>query len=116
MAKKDPFEKFRQATLGAETESPLKAALTQESKAAATVDTRVPVRPAASSAPAAIPAQAPAVQQQKVSKNESRELVSFHIEKEMKRLLGYIKFDTGKSYGDLYCEAVEDLLRKYGKL
>ena len=37
-------------------------------------------------------------------------------DKELKRLLGYIKFDTGKSYGDLYCEAVEDLLRKYGKL
>ena len=26
MAKKDPFEKFRQATLGGETESPLQAA------------------------------------------------------------------------------------------
>ena len=30
MAKKDPFEKFRQATLGGEADSPLKAALTQE--------------------------------------------------------------------------------------
>ena len=62
------------------------------------------------------PVQAPVAQPEKVSKNNTRELVSFHIEKEMKRLLGYIKFDTGKSYGDLYCEAVEDLLRKYGKL
>ena len=112
MAKKDPFEKFRQATLGGETESPLKAALTQEPKAEQPVDTRVPVRPAAS----AEPVQTPAPQPEKVSKNTTRELVSFHIEKEMKRLLGYIKFDTGKSYGDLYCEAVEDLLRKYGKL
>ena len=112
MAKKDPFEKFRQATLGGETESPLKAALTQEPKAEQPVDTRVPVRPVAASEPI----QAPVAQPEKVSKNNTRELVSFHIEKDMKRLLGYITFDTGKSYGDLYCEAVEDLLRKYGKL
>ena len=115
MAKKDPFEKFRQATLGGVTESPLKAALTQEPKAEQPVDTRVPVRPTA--APVATePVQTPVAQPEKVSKNNTRELVSFHLEKEMKRLLGYIKFDTGKSYGDLYCEAVEDLLRKYGKL
>ena len=113
MAKKDPFEKFRQATLGGETESPLKAALSQEPKAAEPVDTRVPVRPAAH---VAAPVQAPAAQSEKVSKNEKRELVSFHLEKELKKLLGYIKFDTGKSYNDLYCEAVEDLLKKYGKL
>ena len=114
MAKKDPFEKFRQATLGGVTESPLKAALTQEPKAEQPVDTRVPVRPNA--APVAEPVQAPVAQPEKVSKNNSRELVSFHLDKELKRLLGYIKFDTGKSYGDLYCEVVEDLLRKYGKL
>lgn len=114
MAKKDPFEKFRQATLGGVTESPLKAALTQEPKAVQPVDTRVPIRPNA--APVAEPVQAPVAQPEKVSKNNSRELVSFHLDKELKRLLGYIKFDTGKSYGDLYCEAVEDLLRKYGKL
>ena len=110
MAKKDPFEKFRQATLGGVTESPLKAALTQEPKAEQPVDTRVPVRPSAA------PVQEPVAQPEKVSKNNSRELVSFHLDKELKRLLGYIKFDTGKSYGDLYCEAIEDLLRKYGKL
>ena len=114
MAKKDPFEKFRQATLGGVTQSPLKAALTQEPKAEQPVDTRVPVRPNA--APVAEPVQSPVAQPEKVSKNNSRELVSFHLDKELKRLLGYIKFDTGKSYGDLYCEAVEDLLRKYGKL
>ena len=113
MAKKDPFEKFRQATLGGETESPLKAALTQESKAVEPEDNRVPVRPAAAET---VPVQTPATPSEKTSKNDTRELVSFHIEKEFKRLLGYIKFDTGKSYGDLYCEAVEDLLRKYGKL
>ena len=115
MAKKDPFEKFRQATLGGQTESPLKAALAQEPKSEQPVDTRVPVRP--TTAPvAAEPVQTPVAQPEKVSKNNTRELVSFHLEKELKRLLGYIKFDTGKSYGDLYCEAVEDLLRKYGKL
>ena len=113
MAKKDPFEKFRQATLGGESESPLKAALSQEPKAVEPVDTRVPIRP---TAPVAAPVAASVSQPEKVSKNQKRELVSFHIDKEMKRLLGYIKFDTGKSYGDLYCEAVEDLLRKYGKL
>lgn len=108
MAKKDPFEKFREATLGGKTNSPLKAALEKESQAAVVEDTRVPVRPtAAPVAPAPV---------EKVGKNSARELVSFHIEKEMKRLLGYIKFDTGKSYNDLYCEAVEDLLKKYGKL
>ena len=96
MAKKDPFEKFRQATLGGQTESPLKAALAQEPKAEQPVDTRVPVRP--TTAPvAAEPVQTPVAQPEKVSKNNTRELVSFHLEKELKRLLGYIKFDTGKS-------------------
>ena len=112
MAKKDPFDKFREATLGGATQSPLTAALSQEPKKEQTVDPRVPVRPTVQ----ATPVQAPVSTPEKVSKNNTRELVSFHIEKEMKRLLGYIKFDTGKSYGDLYCEAVDDLLRKYGKL
>ena len=113
MAKKDPFEKFRQATLGGESASPLKAALSQEPKAAEPVDTRFPVRRAT---PVAAPVQAPVAKPEKVGKNDKRDLVSFHLQNEFKRLLGYIKFDTGKSYGDLYCEAVEDLLRKYGKL
>ena len=115
MAKKDPFDKFREATLGGTTQSPLSAALSQEPKKEQTVDTRVPVRPRAAPV-AAEQVQTPVAQPEKVSKNNTRELVSFHIEREMKRLLGYIKFDTGKSYGDLYCEAIEDLLRKYGKL
>ena len=110
MAKKDPFERFREATLGGQTNSPLKDALAKETPATPVVDTRVPVR---NVTPAPVPAEPAA---EKVSKNSSRELVSFHIDKEMKRLLGYIKFDTGKSYGDLYCEAVEGLLKKYGKL
>ena len=59
MAKKDPFEKFRQATLGGQTESPLKAALAQEPKASEPVDTRVPVRPATAPV-AAEPVQVPA--------------------------------------------------------
>ena len=75
MAKKDPFEKFRQATLGGEADSPLKAALTQEPKTVQPVDTRVPVRPAAPAAPV----QEPVAQPEKVSKNNSRELVSFQI-------------------------------------
>lgn len=111
MAKKDPFERFREATLGGQSESPLKDALAKEAKPASAPDTRVPVRPVTAEPVVAEPAPV-----EKTSKNSSRELVSFHIEKEMKRLLGYIKFDTGKSYGELYCEAVEDLLRKYGKM
>lgn len=111
MAKKDPFERFREATLGGQSESPLKDALAKEAKSAPAPDTRVPVRPVAAEPVVAEPAPV-----EKTSKNSYRELVSFHIEKEMKRLLGYIKFDTGKSYGELYCEAVEDLLRKYGKM
>ena len=113
MAKKDPFEKFRQATLGGESDSPLKAALSQEPKAAEPVDTRFPVRP---TAPAVLPVQETVAKPEKGGKNEKRDLVSFHLQNEFKRLLGYIKFDTGKSYNDLYCEAVEDLLRKSGKL
>lgn len=107
MAKKDPFEKFRQATLGGNTESPLKAALEQEPKSVELTDTRVPVRKAA-------PAQTET--EEKEGKNAKRDLVSFHLDKEYKRLLGYLKFDTGKSYNDLYVEAIEELLKKYGKL
>lgn len=116
MAKKDPFEKFRQATLGGKTESPLKAALEQEPRSAEPTDTRTPVR--------TMPAQPESVQEQvshpetdgKEGKNANRDLVSFHLDKELKKHLGFLKFETGKSYNDLYVEAVEELLKKYGKL
>ena len=57
MAKKDPFERFREATLGGQTNSPLKDALAKETPATPVVDTRVPVR---NVTPAPVPAE-PAV-------------------------------------------------------
>lgn len=102
MSKADLFDKFKEATLGSEADSPLKAALAHTSAKGRPVDARFPVRPS--------------VKPEKAGKNDSRELVSFHIDRDMKRLLGHVKFDTGRSYGELYGEAVEDLLRKYGKL
>ena len=96
MAKKNSFDKFRETALSSGA-SPLRDA------AAAAVDTRVPVRPEPT--PAA-----------KKSKNADCVMISFNMEKQSKNLLAYVKLETGKSYNDLYNEAIEDLLRKYGKL
>ena len=112
MAKKDPFESFREATLGGA--NPLKDAISHD-RTPIDNDPRVPVRNNTQVAGSVQPAETVSVQQ-KPSKNADRELVSFHIDKQLKRKLGFVKFDTGKSYGDLYCEAVEDLLKKYGQL
>lgn len=118
MAKKvDPFDKFRAATLGKSGEL-IDAISTKRS------DESIPT-----------PVPSPADQQpfvydpvnyvnpqpveqpvQKVSKNAGRELVSFHIAKDLKKKLGLLKYETDRSYGDLYIEAIEDLLKKYGKL
>ena len=112
MAKKDPFDTFRQVTLSGNT-NPLKDALHSEREPIES-DPRVPIRPETNVTPSFSTDTIPAPQQ-KVSKNAERELVSFHIDKKLKRALGFVKFETGKSYGDLYTEAVEDLLKKYGK-
>ena len=94
MAKKtDPFDKFREATLGGG--NTLGSAL---SGAAPHVD-----------APSPAPVK-------KVSKNENRMLRSFRIDTDLFRKLGQIKYETGISYDELYNEAVADLLKKYGKL
>ena len=95
MAKKDAFDKFRETALSSGA-SPLR-------DAAAAAGSRVPVRPEPT--PAA-----------KKSKNADCVMISFNIEKKLKNLLAYVKLETGKSYNDLYNEAVEDLLKKYGKL
>ena len=95
MAKKtDPFEKFREATLGG---SPLSSAINGNSPAAA--------RPDSTPLPSPV----------KKSKNEDRKLVSFHIDKQVFHSLGQLKFERGVKYDDLYNEAVSDLLAKYGK-
>ena len=99
MAKKnDPFDKFRQATLG--NGNPLSSAL---SGAGISSRPREEV--------SALPSPAP-----KVSKNEDRKLVSFHIDKKTFHTLGQLKFEMGTKYDELYNEAIKDLLVKYGKL
>ena len=97
MAKKntDPFEKFREATLGGG--SPLGEALSSTKPS--------PVSPRES-----IPAH------KKASKNENRTLKSFHVDNDLFRLLGQVKYETGASYDTLYNEAIHDLLVKYGKM
>lgn len=93
MAKKqDPFDKFREATLGTNSLGSVLSGAT---------------------APHAAREEAPAA---KVSKNADRKLVSFHIDKDVFLKLGQLKFEAGTKYDDLYNEAVRDLLVKYGKL
>ena len=99
MAKKtDPFDKFRQATLGGD--KALSGALSG-------VSTR---EEAHSSSPLPSPAAA------KVSKNANRKLVSFHIDSDTFLKLGQLKFEMGSKFDELYNEAVRDLLVKYGKI
>lgn len=98
MAKKtDPFEKFREATLGGG--SALSGALSD------TGARRV-------ERPVETPLPSPA----KVSKNANRKLVSFNIDKNTFLKLGQLKFEMGTKYDELYNEAVTDLLKKYGKI
>ena len=99
MAKKnDPFDKFREATLGGG--NTLGAALSGGSEPHVERES-IQVIPS------------PAV---KKSKNSNRTLKSFHIDNELFKKLGQIKYENGISYDDLYNEAVRDLLVKYGKL
>lgn len=99
MAKKtDPFDKFRQATLGGD--NTLSGALNGGAKAS--------VRPTDSPLPSPAP--------QKQSRNANRKLVSFHIDSDLYLKLGQLKFEMGTKYDLLYGEAVRDLLVKYGKI
>ena len=97
--KQDPFDKFREATLGGG--SPLSGAL---QGTAVNSTNREPGNNHLSSSPA------------KKSKNANRKLVSFHIDSDVFLKLGRLKFDMGTKYDDLYNEAVHDLLVKYGML
>ena len=100
MAKKtDPFDKFREATLGGG--NPLSGAL------------RGATGRNAEPRPEETPLPSPTV---KVSKNANRKLVSFHIDSDVFLKLGQLKFEMGTKYDDLYNEAIRDLLGKYGKL
>lgn len=99
MAKKsDPFDKFREATLG--SSGTLSGAISSATSRPATAVTREE------------PVSAP----QKVSKNANRKLVSFHIDNAVFLKLGQLKFETGSKYDELYNEAIVDLLKKYHKL
>ena len=99
MAKKsDPFDKFREATLGGG--SPLSGALQGASL-------RKEER---------LTEEAPLPSPVKKSKNANRKLVSFHIDTDVFLKLGQLKFEMGTKYDELYNEAVRDLLVKYGKL
>ena len=99
MAKKvDPFDKFREATLGGG--NALGVALNGASESRVRREEAVPS-----------PAPAP-----KKSKNANRTLKSFHVDNDIFRKLGQIKYEMGISYDDLYNEAIRDLLVKYGKM
>ena len=102
MAKKtDPFDKFREATLG--SGNSLSGALSGASRK----------RPEPAPCEAVRP---PAVAAEKVSKNANRKLVSFHIDNATFLKLGQLKFETGSKYDELYNEAIVDLLKKYHRL
>ena len=99
MAKKtDPFDKFREATLG--SGNTLGAALSGSNPS-----------PSAQEA-----SPAPVEQKPKQSKNANRTLKSFHIDNDLFRKLGQLKYEMGISYDELYNEGIKDLLVKYGKL
>ncbi len=93
--KTDPFDKFREATLSGG--AALSGAIGGNG---ASGNPR-----ALSSSPAGA----------RASKNADRKMVSFHLDNEVFRKLGLLKFEMGVKYDDLYNEALRDLLAKYGK-
>lgn len=111
MAKKiDPFEKFKEVTLGS---SPSLSSAINVKKDTVNLDEQSVVpEPVQQTVAAPVP-EIPIIEKQ--GKNVTRELVSFHIPKDMKKKLGLLKYELDRPFGDLYCEAVDDLLRKYGK-
>ena len=112
MAKKtDPFEKFRNATLG--EGNTLSGALSGSAHQEETGTPHPSPTPVATPAPQVV---TPVAAAPKVSKNATRKMVSFHVDAEIFRRLGQLKFEMGTKYDDLYNEAIRDLLVKYGKL
>lgn len=106
MAKKnDPFERFRNLTLGSDT------SLSDAISGAARRDEGHEEHEEAVPIPSS-----PTPVQPKASKNANRKLVSFHLDKAVYLKLGMLKVEMGTTYDDLYNEAVNDLLAKYGKM
>lgn len=117
MAKKtvDPFDKFREATLGQKS-SPLSDALTVKTSKPEVKETpEVNTTPSPVSNPVSPTLSQNSAAFDKISKNANRELVSFHISKETKKKLNLLKVELEKSLGDLYNEAIDDLLAKYNR-
>lgn len=121
MAKKvDQFEKFRAATLGRPSELSSVIQSSQTDGRNTEVDNVTPsdnqveaIRPQES---LQITNTTVEISSGKVSKNADRELVSFHIAKDRKKKLGLLKYQQERSFGELYSEAIDDLLKKYGVL
>lgn len=121
MAKKvDQFEKFRVATLGRPSELSSVIQSSQTDGRNTEVDNVTPsdnqveaIRPQES---LQITNTTVEISSGKVSKNADRELVSFHIAKDRKKKLGLLKYQQERSFGELYSEAIDDLLKKYGVL
>lgn len=106
MAKKnDPFERFRNLTLGSDTS--LSDAISGAARRDESHEEHEEAVPIPSS---------PTPVQPKASKNANRKLVSFHLDKAVYLKLGMLKVEMGTTYDDLYNEAVNDLLAKYGKM
>lgn len=106
MAKKnDPFERFRNLTLG--SGNSLSDAISGVARRDESHEEHEEAVNIASS---------PTPVQPKVSKNATRKLVSFHLDKAVYLKLGMLKVEMGTTYDDLYNEAVNDLLAKYGKM
>lgn len=114
MAKKtkDQFDIFKEATLG--TTSALSNLNPNNRRVVEVPETPLstPTEPEVKSQPATV-VEKPTASSEKVSKNANRELVSFHISKDVKKKLNLLKVETEKSLGDLYNEAIDDLLAKY---
>lgn len=121
MAKKvDQFEKFRAATLGRPSELSSVIQSSQTDGRNTEVDN---VTPSDNQVEAILPQESlqitnttVEISSGKVSKNADRELVSFHIAKDRKKKLGLLKYQQERSFGELYSEAIDDLLKKYGVL
>ena len=122
MAKKvDQFEKFRAATLGRPSE--LSSVIQSSQTDARNTEVVDNVTPSDNQVEAIRPQESlqitnttVEISSGKVSKNADRELVSFHIAKDRKKKLGLLKYQQERSFGELYSEAIDDLLKKYGVL
>lgn len=116
MAKKnDPFDTFRAMTLGNSPKLSEAIAGKPEPEPEQKVEEKPQERvtePVVTSLPKP-KATVKAKTDEKAGKNANCTLVSFNLDKDLKKRLGLLKFESGISYNDLYSEAIELLLKKY---